>query len=189
MNHQRDELQAHLRGVRDEGDAWVVASDGNRYWGKFGAAGLLAVDPMRGILMQHRVSWSDHGGTWGIPGGAINAGEEAIPAAIREAQEEAGVPQGAVSPQYTHVIDRGGWTYTTVIAEVLHEFDPLITDAESVALEWIPLDEVTDLPLHPGFAAAWAGLKRIVLENVAENVDLIIDELRLEGRIIERVHA
>ena len=39
-------------GPRDPGDAWVVTGDGTRYWGRFGAAGLLAVDPLRGVLLQ-----------------------------------------------------------------------------------------------------------------------------------------
>lgn len=61
-------------GPRDPGDAWVVAPSGERYWGRFGAAGLLAIDPERGVLLQHRVSWSHFGDTWGLPGGARHAG-------------------------------------------------------------------------------------------------------------------
>ena len=87
-----------MSDLRNPGDAWVVAEDGGRYWGHFGAAGLLAHDPARGILLQHRVSWSDHGGTWGIPGGARHEGEGAIDAAIRESNEEAAVPLDAVLP-------------------------------------------------------------------------------------------
>ncbi|MEG2386314.1 MAG: NTP pyrophosphohydrolase, partial [Aurantimicrobium sp.] len=44
-----------MSDLRNPGDAWVVAEDGGRYWGRFGAAGLLAHDPARGILLQHRV--------------------------------------------------------------------------------------------------------------------------------------
>ena len=67
-------------GGRDPGDAWVLGPDGAKYWGRFGAAGLLAVDAHRGILMQHRATWSHHGGTWGLPGGARRLGESAIDA-------------------------------------------------------------------------------------------------------------
>ena len=83
-------------GQRDPGDAWVVAPTGERYWGRFGAAGLLAVAAQRGVLLQHRVSWSHFGNTWGLPGGARHAGESARDGALRESAEEAGVPADAV---------------------------------------------------------------------------------------------
>lgn len=180
------EQQAQLRGIRDEGDAWVVAADGNRYWGAFGAAGLLAVDPHRGVLMQHRVEWSDHGGTWGVPGGAINKGETAVQGAIREAQEEAGVPDGAVTPHATHVIDRGGWSYTTVIAHVTAPFTPRITDPESVALEWIPVDEVDALLLHPGFKGSWPALRRLIDAAPGEAYETVLSALQAEGVNVSR---
>ncbi|MBN9612453.1 MAG: NUDIX hydrolase [Actinobacteria bacterium] len=156
-----------LRGSahRDPGDAWVTAADGNRYWGRFGAAGLLAHDPERGILMQHRVSWSDHGGTWGIPGGARHENEDAVTGAIRESREEAGVPLDAILPRFSYAIDRGGWTYATVIAETVRPFEPEITDPESHALEWIPLHLVESYELHPGFAASWPLLRRLLASN------------------------
>lgn len=146
-------------GPRNPGDAWVVAESGEKYWGRFGAAGLLAVDPARGILLQHRVSWSHFGGTWGLPGGALHEGESAMVGAIREAQEEAGVPDGSVRPRFMSVLDLGIWSYTTVIADVAVGFDPVISDPESVALEWVPIDEVASRPLHPGFGTAWPALR------------------------------
>jgi 8-oxo-dGTP pyrophosphatase MutT (NUDIX family) len=140
----------------------VVAETGEKYWGRFGAAGLLAFDPARGILLQHRVSWSHFGGTWGLPGGALHEGESAMVGAIREAQEEAGVPNGAVRPRFTSVLDLEIWMYTTVIADVQVPFDPVISDPESVALEWVPMDEVGSRPLHPGFGAAWPALRALL---------------------------
>src|SRR5699024_10740763 len=131
------------------------------------------------ILMQHRVSWSDHGNTWGIPGGAINEGEAPLPAAIRESQEEAGVPDDAVRPRYTHVLDRGGWAYTTVIAEVTTQFEPEITDPESHALEWVLVDEVVHKDLHPAFAASWELLRPIVRRTPT----IIVDAANVLGAV------
>lgn len=149
-------------GPRDPGDAWVVTDAGDRYWGRFGAAGLLAHDPARGVLLQHRVSWSHHGGTWGIPGGARHQGESATDAAIRESHEEAGVPAGALRPRFTSVLDLEVWSYTTLVADVVRPFDPVIADPESYALEWVPLGEIDTLPLHPGFAGSWSALRELL---------------------------
>lgn len=166
-------------GPRDPGDAWVEAPGGQRYWGRFGAAGLLAVDPVRGVLLQHRVAWSHFGGTWGLPGGALHQGEAPIVGALREAQEEAGVPDGAMRPIFTSVLDLEVWAYTTVVAAVEVPFDPVISDPESVALEWVPLDEVESLPLHPGFASSWPTLRRLL----AERVSLVVDAANVVGSV------
>lgn len=158
-------------GPRNPGDAWVIAESGERYWGRFGAAGLLAYDPARGILLQHRVSWSHFGGTWGLPGGALHEGESAIDGAVREAQEEAGVPDGAVRARFTSVLDLDIWSYTTVVADVRVPFEPVISDPESVALEWVPVDEVDARPLHPGFGASWPALRALLSARPAIVVD------------------
>lgn len=166
-------------GPRDPGDAWVIADSGERYWGRFGAAGLLAVDAERGVLLQHRVAWSHFGGTWGLPGGALHEDESAIVGALREAQEEAGVPDGAVSPRLTGVLDLDIWTYTTVVADVQVPFEPVISDPESVALEWVPIDEVDARPLHPGFGNAWPGLRALL----AVRPSLVVDAANVVGSV------
>lgn len=166
-------------GPRDPGDAWVEGPGGERYWGRFGAAGLLAVDPERGILLQHRVSWSHFGGTWGLPGGALHQGESALDGALREAQEEAGIPDGAVRPRFASVLDVGVWSYTTVLADVVVPFDPVISDPESVALEWVRLDDVSGRPLHPGFAAAWPMLRSLLTARPV----LVVDGANVVGSV------
>lgn len=156
---------------RDPGDAWVEAPDGRRFWGRFGAAGLLAHDPARGVLLQHRVGWSHFGGTWGIPGGAIQQGETAVDGALREAAEESGAPRSSLVLQRTSVLDLGVWSYTTVLAGVREPFEPVIADAESLELRWVPLDGVGALPLHPGFAASWPALRAMLEEPLTLLVD------------------
>ncbi|WP_213816990.1 NUDIX hydrolase [Glaciihabitans sp. dw_435] len=145
--------------VRDPGDAWVYGPDGQKFWGVFGAAGLLVWDRSRGVLLQHRADWSHFGGTWGLPGGARKEGETAVQGALREAAEEATVPADALRTLHTSVLDLGFWTYTTVIVETERAFEPVIADAESVAISWVPVEDVEGLPLHPGFAAAWPDLR------------------------------
>jgi len=159
-------------GPRDPGDAWVVAPTGERYWGRFGAAGLLAVDAERGVLLQHRVSWSHFGDTWALPGGAQHEGESACDGALREAAEEAGVPDAAVQPRVLSVFDLGYWSYTTVVGDVVVPFEPTISDPESRELAWVPVDEVIEYPLHPGFAASWEKLRGLLSVRPAVIVDI-----------------
>lgn len=140
-------------------DAWVDGPSG-RFWGCYGAAGLLIAHPADGVLLQLRAIWSHLGGTWGVPGGARKAGESAEQAAIREADEEAGVPPEFVDVIDTAVFDVGYWSYTTVLARARERFAPIVGDAESMELRWVPLAEVADLPLHPGFRASWPELRR-----------------------------
>lgn len=166
-------------GPRNPGDAWVIAESGEKYWGRFGAAGLLAYDPDRGILLQHRVSWSHFGGTWGLPGGALHEGESAIAGAVREAQEEAGVPDDAVRARFTSVLDLGIWSYTTVVADVRVPFEPVISDPESVALEWVPVDQVDARPLHPGFGASWPALRALLAVHPA----IVVDAANVVGSV------
>ena len=144
--------------TRPSGDAWVFAPDGRRYWGLFGAAGLLVHHPEHGVLLQHRALWSHFGDTWGLPGGARHEDETAIDAALREAKEEAGVPGHLLRLQFTSVLDLGFWSYTTVVMRAEQSFEPVISDQESIALRWIDPTEVTDYALHPGFAASWPSL-------------------------------
>ncbi|WP_109209197.1 MULTISPECIES: NUDIX domain-containing protein [Microbacterium] len=159
-------------GPRDPGDAWVVAPTGERYWGRFGAAGLLAVDPRRGVLLQHRVSWSHFGDTWALPGGARHEGESACDGALREAAEEAGVPEASVRPRVLSVLDLGYWSYTTVVGDVVVPFEPTISDPESRELAWVPGEDVAEYPLHPGFADSWERLRALLGVRPAVIVDI-----------------
>lgn len=149
---------------RHPGDGWVVCDQGHRHWGLHGAAGLLVArrDPdgrTDAVVLQHRALWSDQGGTWGVPGGARAPGEDAVEAALREAAEEAGIARVAVRVTGTSVLDHGGWTYTTVLAEALTVFTPAATDLESLAVAWVPVADVAALPLLPEFGEAWPGLR------------------------------
>ena len=89
------------------------------------------------------------------------------------------MPDGAVEPLFTHVLDRGGWTYTTLIAEVVEPFEPEITDAESHALEWVRVDEVDGRELHPAFAASWPLLRPLL----AARPTVVVDAANVVGAV------
>ena len=146
------------RRPRGAEDTWVDGPRG-RYWGTFGAAGLLLAHPDAGVLLQLRAIWSHQGGTWGLPGGARKAHETPEAAALREADEEAGVPPELVTVLGTSVFDLGYWSYTTVLARATELFTPIVGDAESDALNWVAFDDVETLPLHPGLATGWPELR------------------------------
>lgn len=152
------------------GDAFVVCAQGHRHWGRFGAAGLMLVrqDPGRAeqVLLQHRALWSDQGGTWAVPGGALHRDEDAVTGALREAAEEAAVDPGALTVVGDHVLDHGTWRYTTVVAVASGPQPVRATDHESLAVEWTDLADVEGLPLLSAFRVAWPTLMDILRSRV-----------------------
>lgn len=169
---------------RGDGDGWVECGDGQRRWGRFGAAGLLVrapgpdpADPL--VLLQLRVGWSHHGGTWGLPGGARDSDETAERAALREAEEETAVPAAVVGVRGQVVDDLGGdpsgWTYTTVVGDVASPLGT-VRDRESEALAWVAESEVGALDLHPGLRAGWGRLR-------AAPARLVVDAANVVGSV------
>ena len=150
-------------------DGWTTCALGHRHWGRAGAAGLLlhrdgAAGPE--VLLQHRAEWSHHGGTWGTPGGALHADEDAATGALREVCEELGlVPDDVVLGAHS-VDDHGGWSYTTVLARPARpiEASDLRLDGESVGVAWIALAALDEVALHPGLAGSLARLRPLLHE-------------------------
>ncbi|MFI7708301.1 NUDIX domain-containing protein [Nonomuraea sp. NPDC049480] len=147
-----------------DGDGWTECAQGHRHWGLHGASGLLLVHHdelgVPYVLMQKRVWWSHHGGTWGLPGGARDSHEDAVSSALREAHEEAALDGDGLRVQGVYVDDHGGWTFETVIAESAELLAAAPANLESTELRWLALPEVGDRKLHPGFAATWGEVQR-----------------------------
>lgn len=155
-----------------DGNGHVVSTSGEWLFGRYGAAGVLLVAPGPdggpSVLLQRRACWTDHGGTWGIPGGAIDSHENAVRAALRELREEAGIwgrqviPRAQVVTKTVELAGGGVWTYTTVIATAGGQLTA-VGGIESEALRWVALPDVTGLRLHPGLAASWPHLHALVV--------------------------
>jgi 8-oxo-dGTP diphosphatase len=153
-------------------NVWVDCACGERHWGRYGAAGLLLLHrptgPDRGgrehpagqpeVLLQLRAGWTHHGGTWALPGGARGSDETPEQAALREAQEEAGLHGDDAQLGELVVQDHGTWSYTYVLAEITTRPDLTPADEETEDLAWVPVDRVASYPLHPHFATAWPDL-------------------------------
>jgi len=151
-------------------DGWVSCSLGHRHWGLLGAAGLLVHrDGADGpeLLLQHRATWSHHGGTWGTPGGALHAGESAEHGALREVREELGLLADDLVLGAHSVDDHGGWSYTTVLARPLRSIEPadLRLDGESDGVAWVPLADLAEVELHPGLQASLPRLRPLICER------------------------
>ena len=158
------------------GNGWATCALEHRHWGLFGAAGLLAYVPSPDspasslVLMQHRAGWSHEGGTWSLPGGAMDSEETPAETALREADEECGVNPKLVVPRGLFSDEHGGWVYHTVLAQA-HDAFPVYADAyESDDARWLPAGEVDQLELHPGFAAYWP-----VLRQALQPLTVIVD--------------
>ncbi len=153
-----------------DGDGWVMCSCGHRHWGLHGAAGLLLVrrdqaQPL--VLLQLRAAWTHGGGTWALPGGALDSHEDSVTAAGREAAEEAGISVDDFEVRDVFSDDHGPWRYDTVIAHTQSDAGAYAANAESEDLQWVAIDEVENFPLHKGLALAWPQLRVRVLATLA----------------------
>ena len=144
-----------------DGNGWVICSYGHRHWGRFGAAGLLVTDGVS-VLLQHRAAWTHEGDTWAVPGGARDSHESALDAALREAGEETDLDPTSIEPVREWRDDHGNWAYTTIVARTAAARAVGAANAESTAIRWWPIAEVTTLHLHRGFADAWPHLRALV---------------------------
>ncbi|WP_148616014.1 NUDIX domain-containing protein [Nocardioides rubriscoriae] len=145
--------------------SWTRCSAGHSHWGPYGAAGLLLAREAT-VLLQLRVGWAHHGGTWSIPGGALERGEAPVEAALRESHEELGVAADAVRVRGSRVALCGGWSYETVLGET--EGEVATHDrAESDDHRWVPLEDVATLRLHPAFRIAWEHPDAVLRDFVA----------------------
>ena len=148
------------------GDGFIRCSDGHVRWGIYGAAGavfVVAGTDWSGprILLQLRSLFSHEGGTWSCPGGALEAGEPAVVGALREAAEEVGPLPARCTVLGEFVFAPAlEWSYTTVVIEVPHPFG-IPMNFETEAIDWVPVGEVDERQLHPGFAAAWPHVRSI----------------------------
>lgn len=145
---------------------YLTCARGHRHWGVLGAAGAVIVAPGdRGpqVLLTLRSLEVHQGHTWSTPGGAIDAGEDALAAACREVHEELGITVDDLPVSGQHIYECGGWRYTTVILAAPVAMALSARGWETDDVRWFGLDEVDQLPsLHPSFAASWPALRQLV---------------------------
>jgi 8-oxo-dGTP diphosphatase len=163
-----------------DGNGWTRCGRGHRHWGRHGAAGLLVAAPDQDgeprVLLQQRSWWGSHGGAWGPPGGARDSHETELHTALREAEEECALDPDAVTVHGVWRDDHGGWTYRTVLANAPAPLAAFPVSEETREVAWVPVDDVSSLRLHPGFAEQWSALRGVLMP-----LTVIVDAANVVG--------
>jgi 8-oxo-dGTP diphosphatase len=141
---------------RRSGDGFVTVADGGVRWGRYGAAGVLFRHVDGGgvtwLFLARRSAFCHRGGTWGVPGGALDDGEGPLEGALREFTEEIGTPPAAFTVADVHKDDHGGWSYWTIVVDVEEPFaSPTSLNWETDEVRWVRVTELAALPLFDAF--------------------------------------
>lgn len=161
-----------------------------------GAAGTLLVrranphepnSPPTHVVLHQRTS-----GHWALPGGVIDAGETPREAAFRESFEEASLPRNCREGDDPLVIvtdevvtyDHGTWKYTVVICNVTKAWVPQKRrgDYETLAVEWVPVEQVAGYNLHGDFKTQWPALLEALqaIKSVGVGPCSVVPEVKQE---------
>jgi len=105
------------------------------------------------VLLVRRVS-DPNRGLWVAPGGKVDDGESPDECAVREMREETGlvIEQPVLRAVVTETSPRPDYRWLTFIF-VAWDFDGTFTPAPGIGeFRWVPVDEVTKLPIPPADA-------------------------------------
>lgn len=134
-----------------------IGRDGNRYWGKLGG-GIVFTDGKETLLLK-RTEKGDYPGFWAIPGGKAKDGEVPVETARREANEECGSSQGQ---RFGHFHEKDGSHHFHVFMYAIPEpFQPKLSNEHSDA-QWVKLEEVAKMKLHPKLKESWPAYLRAI---------------------------
>ena len=100
------------------------------------------------VLIVKRVNRGLNPGQWALPGGRVDAGEDAITAALRELREEAGMEAGPADVRglLDDFVTNSGHLITPVVVAIAANQSPRRNAAEIASLHPIPLQRL----LEPG---------------------------------------
>lgn len=157
--------EGHARNIPDQLSDAKFADVGNQT----PAAVLIAVTdrPEPGVLLTQRPrGMRDHPGQVAFPGGKIDPGEDAVTAALREAEEELAVPREAVRVIGTSDLYKTGTGFdvTPVLAVVPPDLDLTPNPAEVEAWFEAPLSLLLDPDSWTTNEVFWRGAMRRYLE-------------------------
>jgi 8-oxo-dGTP diphosphatase len=105
------------------------------------------------VLMLRRTTEPNRG-RWVAPGGKIDHGESPVECAVREMREETGlvIERPVLRAVMTETSPRADYQWLTFVF-VAWDFDGSFTPAPGIGeFRWVPVDEVTKLPIPPADA-------------------------------------
>lgn len=146
---------------------------GSEFWGSQGAGVLIIAKDTGRLLVLLRSAEVNEPHTWGLAGGAIDAGEDPKVAALREVKEELGFA-GAIKLVPAFVFRKGDFTFHNFLGVVPKEFKPRL-DWENDDARWVSINKLPS-PLHFGLAGLLKNsaleIKKIVLGAPSSRVPL-----------------
>ena len=133
------------------------------------AAVLVAITdrPAPGVLLTQRTeTLRRHAGQVAFPGGRVDAGEDAVTAALREAEEEIALPRSAVTVIGTSDRYRTGtgFAITPVVGVVPPDLPLVESEAEVAAVFEVPLAFLLDAANQRAATAIYQGRERRYVE-------------------------
>jgi 8-oxo-dGTP pyrophosphatase MutT (NUDIX family) len=118
------------------------------------------------ILTQRTETLRRHAGQVAFPGGRLDPGEDAVTAALREAEEEIALPRAAV--EVIGASDRyrtgTGFCVTPVLGVVPADLPLVASEAEVAAVFEVPLDFLLNEANHRARTATFEGRERAYVE-------------------------
>jgi 8-oxo-dGTP pyrophosphatase MutT (NUDIX family) len=114
------------------------------------------------ILTQRTETLRRHAGQVAFPGGRIDPGEDAVAAALREAEEEVALPRAAVTvvAEADPYVTGTGFRISPVVGVVPPDLPLVPAEAEVAAVFEVPLAFLLDHANHRAASAEWEGRRR-----------------------------
>lgn len=137
--------------VTTDDDDHRAAREETGFWGRAGAGCIAQAQDTGRYLINLRSDEVEQPLTWGVIGGAIDANEDPLGAAVREFKEETEYNGPIVRSETLHVFTQGTFTYTTFVIVIPSEFDPVL-NWESDDAQWFASGDWPS-PLHFGIEA------------------------------------
>jgi 8-oxo-dGTP pyrophosphatase MutT (NUDIX family) len=112
------------------------------------------------ILTKRSAHLRHHPGQIALPGGKLDAGEDAPACALREAREEVGLPGAEVLGTFGPHETVTGFSVTAVLALVRRPFAPIPEAGEVAEIFAVPLAHLADLASYRVEGRRWQGRHR-----------------------------
>lgn len=142
------------------------------YWGRQGAGAIILAQDTGRILLPYRSRSVEQPHTWGVWGGAIDAGEDPATAVRREISEEVGYEglNMELIPMYVYQDPKVGFQYNNFLAVVPKEFVPRL-NWETENYRWTTYGEWPS-PIHFGLKA--------LLQNSGDEILKVVQKYNKE---------